>query len=304
MSKKGISLVVLAAGMGSRYGGLKQLDALGPSGETILDYSVYDAVEAGFSKVVFVIRDFFAEDFKTKVGNQFRDKIDVRYVFQPVNPSLDFAKDLPEREKPWGTNHAVLVCKDEIDEPFCVINADDYYGKSGFIKMAEFLRNEVSPELYSMIGYQLKNTLSESGYVNRGVCKLNGEYLVDVIETLKIKRDSDGMVYSHDSDGNRLNQIDEDSFVSMNFWGFDATYFDFLERGFERFVQENHDNPKAEYYIPNLVDEMIKSDTAKCLVISSEDNWYGVTYKEDAQEVKDNFAKLVEEGKYPSPLWI
>ncbi len=303
MSKRSISLVVLAAGMGSRYGGLKQLDSLGPNGETILDYSVYDAIEAGFNKVVFVIREFFAEDFKAKVASKFEDKIDVRYVFQPVNPSLDFAPDLPEREKPWGTNHAVFVCKDEVHEPFCVINADDYYGKDGFSKMASFLRNDVSDDLYSMIGYELKNTLSDSGYVNRGVCVLDGEYLSDVVETLKIKREDDGLVYSHDDHGNRVKEIDENSIVSMNFWGFPASYFDELETGFRNFVLANKENPKAEYYIPNLVDELIKADKIKCLVIPSADNWYGVTYKEDAEEVKKNFKRMDSEGVYPSPLW-
>lgn len=297
---KDISLLVLAAGMGSRYGGLKQLDALGPHGETILEYSIYDAVEAGFSKVVFVIRDHFERDFRDKIGDRFTDKIQVEYVHQHVNPVIEGMSDLPIREKPWGTSQAVLVAKDVINEPFAVINADDYYGQQCFHMLGDFLRNDVSPDTYAMVGYTLINTLSEKGHVNRGVCSTDKDgNLASVEEILKIHWQGDTIVYGSNAD----QSLASDAIVSMNFWGFHQTIFAELERGFRAFVEANLNNPKAEYYIPIIIDELIKSGKVKVKLLHSEDQWYGVTYKEDAEMVKKAFKEFADQGKYPSPLW-
>lgn len=299
MSDK-ITLIVLAAGMGSRFGGLKQMEPLGPNGETLLDYSVFDAYHAGFRKVVFVIRDFFADEFKEKIGSRVKTFMEVEYVYQDVNIEIE-GVDIGEREKPWGTNHAVLVCKDVVNEPFAVINSDDYYGKDGFTKVANFLKNEVSPERYALIGYILKNTLSDSGTVNRGVCKTDSnQNLVSVEEVLKIKRQEDGKVIRQD----KGTELHEDSIVSMNFWGFHPTYFRRLEQGFHDFVRNNKDNPTAEYYIPVLIDEMINNGEITLSVIPSHDNWYGVTYIEDAERVRRAFVSLHKAGVYPKTLEV
>ncbi len=296
-----ISLVVLAAGMGSRYGGLKQLDGLGPSGETILEYSIYDAIKAGFSKVVFVVRDFFRDEFAEQIGGKFQEHIDVDYVCQPVNPHLPHVTDLPERTKPWGTSHAVLVTKDAIAEPFAVINADDYYGQGCFQTMARFLREEVAPDHYSMVGYTLDNTLSDRGYVNRGVCTTDEQgHLSGIREVLKIKRDDGRVVADFDSDPTEL---DANAIVSMNFWGFHQDLFLHLEQGFLDFVRAHRDDPKAEYYIPNIVDDMIRDKRTRVSVLPTDDLWYGVTYQEDAEAVRKAFRDFADQGKYPSPLW-
>ncbi|MCB0665133.1 MAG: NTP transferase domain-containing protein [Saprospiraceae bacterium] len=298
--KKDISLLVLAAGMGSRYGGLKQLDALGPNGETILEYSIYDAVKAGFTKVVFVIRDHFEQDFRDKIGDRFAGDIEVVYVHQKVNPEIAGVPNPPVREKPWGTSQAVLVAKDVIDEPFAVINADDYYGQQCFQVMGNFLREEVTPETFSMVGYTLVNTLSEKGHVNRGVCSTDEEgNLAAIREILKIHFEGDKIVFGDGGD----QTLAKDAIVSMNFWGFHQSIFKELETGFKRFVEANLDNPKAEYYIPIIIDELIKSDKIKVKMLHSEDQWYGVTYKEDAVQVKQAFHRFAQEGRYPTPLW-
>ena len=297
---KEISLLVLAAGMGSRYGGLKQLDALGPHGETILEYSIYDAVKAGFTKVVFIIRDHFEQDFRDKIGDRFTDMIDVHYVHQHVNPTIKGISDLPVREKPWGTSQAVLVAKDVINEPFAVINADDYYGQQCFHMLGDFLRNDVNPQTYAMVGYTLVNTLSEKGHVNRGVCSVDEEgNLAAIEEILKIHYEGDQIVYGEKGE----QTLSANAMVSMNFWGFHDTIFAELEDGFRNFVLANRQNPKAEYYIPIIIDDLIKAGKIKVKLLHSEDQWYGVTYKEDAEQVKSAFAKFAKEGKYPSPLW-
>lgn len=297
--KKDISLLVLAAGMGSRYGGLKQLDALGPDGETILEYSIYDAVRSGFTKVVFVIRDHFEQDFRDKIGDRFARDIQIEYVHQDVNPKIDGMPDLPLREKPWGTSQAVLVAKDVIQEPFAVINADDYYGQQCFQIMGDFLRQEVRPDLFAMVGYTLLNTLSEKGHVNRGVCSMDAEgNLATISEILKIHFEGDKIVY-----GEGDQTLAKDAVVSMNFWGFHQDIFTELESGFRNFVEANRDNPKAEYYIPILIDDLIKSGKVKVRMLHSRDQWYGVTYKEDAEQVKQAFRQFALEGKYPTPLW-
>lgn len=293
-----ITLVVLAAGLGSRFGGLKQMEPLGPNGETLLDYSVYDAYKAGFRKVVFVIREFFADDFKEKVGQRVESFMEVEYVFQEVNIEIP-GIEIPEREKPWGTNHAVLVCKDVVNEPFAVINSDDYYGKDGFYKVAQFLKNDVAPDQFALIGYILKNTLSDSGTVNRGVCQTNDQgNLVSIEEVLKIQREEDGRVIRKD----KGSELSEDSIVSMNFWGFHPSYFARLESGFHDFVRKNKDNPTAEYYIPVLIDEMINNGEITLKVIPSHDHWYGVTYMQDADRVRVAFAKMHQSGAYPQTL--
>ncbi len=298
--QQNISLVVLAAGMGSRYGGLKQLDALGPSGETILEYSIYDAIRAGFNKVVFVIRDYFEDDFREKVAVKFAHLIEVIYVHQEINPAMPSIDDLPERKKPWGTSHAVLVCKDVINEPFAVINADDYYGQSCFQMLGDFLREDVSEQKYAMVGYILENTLSEQGHVNRGICQADDHgNLVAVEEILKIHRLNGDISYGENKDS----RLPSDAVVSMNFWGFHQSVFEHLTAGFEAFVRANKDDPKAEYFIPIIVDDLIKGGEVCVKVLTSLDRWYGVTYKEDADTVKKAFSSFADQGKYPRSLW-
>jgi dTDP-glucose pyrophosphorylase len=296
-----ISLVVLAAGMGSRYGGLKQLEGLGPNGETILEYSIYDAVQAGFNKVVFIVRDFFLEEFKKKVSYKYESAIEVEFVCQDVNPALP-GIDYPwERSKPWGTAQAVLTAQDLIHEPFAVINADDYYGQSSFQTMAAYLRSEVSEEEYSMVGYVLQNTLSDQGYVNRGVCQMDETgYLSDIVEILKIRL-VDSKIYF--GEGDHVQELDGNRVVSMNFWGFHPNLFKFLKDGFNQFVQKNLNNPKAEYYIPSIIDELIKQGKIRLKVLKSDDLWYGVTYKEDAEQVRKAFLDFALKNIYPRPLW-
>jgi choline kinase len=296
--KEELSLLILAAGMGSRYGGLKQLDGLGPHGETILEYSMYDAIEAGFDKAVFIVRDFFKDEFIQRMEEKFADRIDLRFVCQEVNPKIE-GLTLPKREKPWGTSHAVLVAKDEIEGPFAVINADDYYGKAAFQIIADFLRDGVSTEQYAMIGFILDKTLSERGHVNRGVCEMDeGGYLTGIEEVLKIRTEG-GKIISD----SRTEALRGDEVVSMNFWGFHPNLFNYLEESFPAFVKANLDNPKAEYFIPVIIDELIKSKLIRLKVFTSPHRWYGVTYKEDAMMVKKAFKSFQEEGVYPSPLF-
>ena len=294
------TLVILAAGMGSRYGGLKQLDSIGPSGEVILDYSIFDAIRAGFDKIVFVIRKEFEADFKEKITNKFGDKVNYVFVYQSVNTEIEGITDLPVREKPWGTTHAVLVADPVVHEPFAVINADDYYGADGFMQMAGFLTNEVSEDKYSMAGYILSNTLSDTGHVNRGVCQTENDKLVGVVERLKIKTESDKLFC--DGDEGRM-ELSPESIVSMNFWGFHPSVFKHMRDGFKTFVQENRDNPTAEYFIPLIVDDLIKSKEASVDVLISRDRWYGVTYMEDKPAVVEAMLNLTKKGVYPEKLW-
>ena len=297
--KKNITLVILAAGMGSRYGGLKQLDQIGPAGETIIEYSVFDAIAAGFSKVVFIVRDFFAESFQEKLGDKLSQFIKTEYVHQPITVELNEDNESVQRSKPWGTSHAVLVARDLVDEPFAVINADDYYGRSAFSNMAEFLQNDVATDHYGMVGYVLKNTLSEQGHVNRGICNTDRQgYLSSIEEVLKI-RYSNGKIIS-DKQGHELSP---NARVSMNFWGFHPSIFHYIEEGFKRFYMKNRNSPTAEYYIPLIIDELIQTRLIRLKVIPSEDKWYGITYKEDAMAVRKAFLDFRKEGLYPDPLW-
>lgn len=297
------TLFVLAAGMGSRYGGLKQLDGLGPNGETIMDYSIYDAIEAGFGKIVFVIRRIFEEDFRNKIVSKYESRIPVEIVFQDLD-NLPEGFTVPEgREKPWGTNHAVLMGKDVIKEPFAVINSDDYYGRESFKILADFLTSvEGKKNQYCMVGYRLCNTLSEGGSVARGVCETNEEgYLTKVTERTAIIRDSDGIVKF--IEGDTKTAIGETVPVSMNMWGLTPDYFTYSEEYFAEFLKENIGNLKSEFFIPLMVDRLINNGTATCRVLDTPSKWFGVTYASDRQSVVDKFKELADKGVYPSPLF-
>ncbi len=287
-----ITLVVMAAGMGSRFGGLKQIEPIGKNGEILLDYSVYDAVKAGFNKVVFVIKHAIEADFKAVVGKRIEKMVKTEYVFQETDALPDGFVCPQDRVKPWGTAHAVLCCKDVVKEPFAVINADDYYGKSAFIKTAEFLKNNDSD--YCMTGFRLVNTLTENGYVSRGVCDIENGKLKSVTERTKIM----DCKYTED-DGESWIALPPDTVVSMNLWGFMPDLFGFAENGFKEFLKKNIATPKSEYYLPSVVSELIDSGKKKVKVLIAEDKWYGVTYKEDKQSVCDAINKMAEDGLYP-----
>ena len=297
------TLFVLAAGMGSRYGGLKQLDGLGPNGETIMDYSVFDAKRAGFGKVVFVIRKSFEEDFRTIVLKKYEGVIDTEVVFQDITDVPEGFTYNPERTKPWGTNHAVLMGKGVILEPFAVINADDFYGKDAFEVMAEFLRGVVGKQNeYCMVGYRVGNTLSESGSVSRGVCVVDEKgNLTNVVERTSIERKGDDIIYI-DENGNEV-AISENTPVSMNMWGFTPDYFKYSEDYFAEFLTKNMSNLKSEYFIPLMVNELVNNGTATVKVLDTTSKWFGVTYAEDRQSVVDKIAALVEAGEYPAKLF-
>ena len=295
------TLLILAAGMGSRYGGLKQIDGIGPNNEPIIEYSIYDAIKAGFGKIVFVIREEFDSAFR-EIFDAFNDRIDIEYVYQPVNFKVD-GLSLVERTKPWGTSHAVLVAKDVIKEPFAVINADDYYGANSFKIMAEFLANECSPSNMSMLGYILENTLSENGTVNRGVCEVDSKNnLIVVNEREKLVKQGEKVEYNVGSES-PSGEVDPKSYVSMNYWGFHPSIFKDIEEGLHSFMKENSNSPTAEYYIPNIVSDKIKGGEIAIAVIPTNDNWFGVTYKEDKQMAIDTLNKHIENGVYPKNLW-
>ena len=296
------TLFVLAAGMGSRYGGLKQIDGLGPSGETIMDYSVYDALRAGFGKVVFVIRKDFEEAFRKAVISKYADKVPCEVCFQSVDSVPEGCTYNPERTKPWGTNHAVLMAKDLIKEPFAVINADDFYGRESFQVLADYLKSvEGTTGKYCMVGYRVANTLSENGSVSRGVCATdeNG-YLTDVVERTKIEKVGDKIIYTEDGVDT---EISPNSPVSMNMWGFTPEYFDYVEKAFVEFLQARGQELKSEFYIPTLVNDMIRSGEATCKVLDTTSKWFGVTYAEDRPQVVMKINNLVKEGVYPEKLF-
>ncbi|MBT5858415.1 MAG: nucleotidyltransferase [Flavobacteriales bacterium] len=295
------TLLILAAGMGSRYGGLKQIDGIGPNEEPIIEYSIYDAINSGFGKIVFVIRREFDEAFRNRF-DKFKNKIIIEYTYQEVNPKVEGIITV-ERTKPWGTSHAVLVAKDVINEPFAVINADDYYGSESYKLIADFLTKECSPSLMAMIGYTLHNTLSEHGTVNRGVCELDSDNnLVEVIERTKIA-EQNGVVNYNIGAEDPLGEVDRNSSVSMNYWGFHPSIFEEIEKGLHNFMRENPDNPTAEYYIPNIITDMIISGQMSVCVIPTNDNWFGVTYKEDKPMAIESINRYIEEGIYPKNLW-
>lgn len=295
------TLLVLAAGMASRYGSMKQIQSFGPDGETIMDYSIYDAIRAGFGKVVFVIRKDFEENFKSIFEPKLNGKIKTEYVDQDLTDFTNGFEIPKERTKPWGTAHAVLCAKDVINEPFAVINADDFYGRDAFEKAAKFLTTEVDPHKYCIIGYELAKTLSENGTVSRGVCDVNeqGE-LVNINERTKIYMENGKIVYE-ESDGKH--EVPESAKASMNFWGFDASVFSFIEKLFHIFLKEKGNDPKAEFFIPIVGDAFLKDGAGIIKVIPTSAQWFGVTYKEDAPTVKKDIQNLVTSGEYPSSLW-
>ena len=297
------TLFVLAAGMGSRYGGLKQLDGLGPNGETIMDYSIFDAIRGGFGKLVFVIRKSFEKDFREKIISKYENHIPVEVVFQDLN-------DLPEgftcpegRQKPWGTNHAVLMGRKVIKEPFAVINADDFYGRDSFAVIGKWLSElDGTRDEYCMVGYRVGNTLSESGSVARGVCTTNAEeYLTGVVERTAIER-IDGDIQFTDENGQKV-VLEENTPVSMNMWGFTPDYFDYSEAYFKEFLKANINNPKSEYFIPLMVNKLITEGTARVKVLDTTSRWFGVTYAADRQGVVDKIQALVDAGEYPAKLF-
>jgi len=306
------TLLVLAAGMGSRYGGLKQMDGLGPNNETIIDYSIYDAVKAGFGKVVYIVREYFLDQFKQTVAEKYSgvkcvDGTPLEFVF--VTQELDRIPSRftlnPDRQKPWGTAHAVLMAKDVIKEPFAVINGDDYYGKDSFRILGDWCRaHENTKGEYCIVGFELDNTLSESGGVSRGICHYDAEgKLTNIVEHLNIQTESDSVVRGDDSTNGNHVELDGKALCSMNMWGFTPDYFELSGKIFEDFLDVNINELKKEYYIPFAVDSMIKNNTAVCEVLSTPSHWFGVTYKEDRPAVVAKFASLVEEGVYPSPLY-
>ena len=304
---KNTTLVIMAAGIGSRFGGgIKQLEPMGPNGEIIMDYSIYDAKAAGFNKVVFILPTDIELDFREIFGQRLEKVIDVEYVFQ----SLD---DLPEgfsapadRKKPWGTGQAVLCCKGVVNEPFAVINADDYYGKEAFKKVHDYLVGEgTTDKIYDMCmaGFILKNTLSDHGAVTRGVCVVDAnDYLAQVVETSGICMTPEGTI-AHEDNGSDM-QITPDQHVSMNMWGFTPDFLNELEAGFKVFLEEIPDGEvKREYLLPTIVDQLIKADKASVKVLETRDKWFGVTYKEDKESVVSSFKKLIADGVYPENLW-
>ena len=297
------TLFVLAAGMGSRYGGLKQLDGLGPNGETIMDYSIFDAIRGGFGKLVFVIRKSFEKDFREKIISKYENHIPVEVVFQDIN-DLPAGFTCPEnREKPWGTNHAVLMGAKVIHEPFAVINADDFYGRDSFEVLGKAL-SEMTGKIndYCMIGYRVGNTLSESGSVARGVCETNAEgFLTGVVERTAIEK-IDGEIQFTDENGQKV-VLNENTPVSMNMWGFTPDYFKYSEEYFIDFLKENINNPKSEFFIPLVVNELITKKIATVKVLDTTSKWFGVTYAADRQSVVDKIQALVNAGEYPEKLF-
>ena len=299
------TLLVLAAGMGSRYGGLKQMDPMGPNGETVLDYSVYDAIRAGFGRVVFIIREDFAEAFRQGVGSRFADVIEVDYAFQKLD-DLPEGFTVPEgRTKPWGTAHAVRAARHLVHGSFAVINADDFYGSDAYVRAAEFLGTphaENDKAHYAMIGYPLVNTLSDHGDVNRGICTRNDDNLLTGVEEyVKIEREADGVVRGNALNGTRK-QVCEVSPVSMNFWAFSHCFIGHLEAEFTDFLKNFGHVEKSENYIPTVVDALIRSGKADCTVLDTTSHWFGVTYPEDKEHVVASIRRLIESGEYPADL--
>lgn len=292
----------MAAGMGSRYGGIKQIDPMGPNGEIILDYSVRDAVEAGFGKVVFIIRKSIEKAFRETVGTRFAGKIDVDYVFQELDDLPEGFKMPAGREKPWGTGQAILACRDTVKEPFVVINADDFYGAESFREGARGLAElkDKTDEGF-LVGYRLANTLSPHGYVTRGVCESGNGYLTGVTERFKIGKNDEGVVEYQEND--KSFPMTGEELASMNFWGFSPSLFPLLETRFIEFLKVSGDEMKSEFLIPSEIDTFISSGVIKIKVLKTDASWFGVTYPEDKPAVKASLASLVQQGTYPSPLW-
>ncbi len=298
------TLLILAAGIGSRFGGLKQAEGVGPSGEAILDYSIYDAIRAGFEKVVFVIRKDIYEDMNRIFFEKWSGKIEIDYVFQEVTDLPGGFTAPADRIKPWGTGHAIWVAREKIKEPFCMINADDFYGRKSYELAGEFLSDieNLLQGKYALIGYILKNTLSEHGFVSRAECSAseNGT-LKSIVERLKIKRDGNIVLYQDDEGKSR--EINENTVVSMNMWGFMPSLFNYLEEGMIDFLKDNANSIKAEFLLPNVIDKLIKSGEVTIPVLPSDAKWFGMTYQEDRPLVQGRIMELVKTGEYPSPVW-
>ena len=306
------TLLVLAAGMGSRYGGLKQLDTLGPSGETIIDYSIYDAVQAGFGKVVYIVRNHFKEDIMKLANEKYGNvkcldgtPLQLEFVTQELDKIPEGYFLNPERVKPWGTAHAVLMAKDVIKEPFAVINGDDYYGKESFKIIGEWLKNHAeSTGEYALVGFELDNTLSESGSVSRGIGAADESgYLTTVVEHHKIAKAEDGVIYGENSVTGETVTLADKALCSMNMWGFTPDYFEKSEKIFKAFLDKNINELKAEFYIPFAIDNLIQSGEGKCKLLQTPSRWFGVTFKEDRPGVVAKFQEFADQGVYPTPLY-
>jgi len=296
------TLLILAAGMASRYGSMKQVQSFGPSGETIMDYSIYDAIESGFGKVVFIIRKEFADNFKAIFEPKLKGKVETAYVYQDLDGFIGSYKVPAERTKPWGTAHAVLSAVEAVQEPFAVINADDFYGRDAFEKAYHFLTTDCNPNLYSIIGYELIKTLSDNGSVSRGVCEVDGNNnLVSIAERTKIYMNADKKITYEE--GDKKFEVPSTAKVSMNFWCFDPSVFAFIKDIFQDFLAENINNPKSEFFIPIIGDKFIHDGRGAIEVIPTDAKWFGVTYKEDAPEVQESLNKLIAAGVYPDNLW-
>lgn len=300
------TLVVLAAGIGSRYGGLKQLDPIGPNGEIILDYSIYDALNAGFGKVVFVIKQDIEEVLRERVGKTIEKRCETAYVFQRIGDVPEGFEAPPDRQKPWGTAHATLSCKNVVHSPFAVINADDFYGRSSYQTLCDYLKNAQDRDGvydYCMVGYVLENTLTEHGHVARGVCTVGQDgYLVEIHERTRIEKF--GEISKYTEDGEHWVEIPKGTIVSMNMWGFTPSLFSELEARFPQFLQKNSDNiQEAEYFLPDVVDDLLKETKATVKVLSANERWYGVTYQQDKPRVKQAIRDLIRRGVYPENLW-
>lgn len=296
------TLFILAAGMGSRYGGLKQIDGIGPNGETIMDYSVYDALRAGFGKIVFVIRKDFEDDFRRVVLSKYEGKVPCEICFQSVDKVPAGCTYNAERAKPWGTNHAVLMGKECIHEPFAVINADDFYGRESYQVLADYLKSAEGTEgQYCMVGYRVANTLSENGTVSRGVCTTDdNNYLTDVVERLKIEEKNGQIVFT---EGDQDTPLDPNTPVSMNMWGFTPEYFEYSEEAFRTFLAERGQDIKSEFYIPSVVNDLVRSGKVSCKVLDTPSKWFGITYGEDKPQVVIRINQLINAGEYPSKLF-
>lgn len=295
------TLLILAAGMASRYGSMKQIDGFGPNDETIIDYSIYDAIKAGFGKVVFIIKEEFEDNFKAIFEPKLKGKIATDYVFQNFDLK-QYGIDLEiERAKPWGTGHAILAARHAIKEPFCVINADDFYGLDAFEKMVEFLTEEVTGSNYSMIGYEIAKTLSDFGSVSRGVCKVSHDgYLEEIVERTKVFHGEETIIYEEDE---KQYPLALDTRVSMNFWGFTPEVFKISEELFREFAKTHTEDPKSEFFIPIIVETLLNSEKADFKVVPTSSKWFGVTYKEDKPVVQASIDQLIQDGVYPENLW-
>ncbi|MGN7202892.1 sugar phosphate nucleotidyltransferase [Pedobacter sp. SAFR-022] len=295
------TLLILAAGMASRYGSMKQIDGFGPNGETIIDYSIHDAIKAGFGKVVFIIKEEFVDNFKTIFEPKLNGKIETDYVFQNFDIKQYGVELEIERAKPWGTAHAVLAARHVVKEPFAVINADDFYGLDAFQKMNDFLTKEANGSTFSMIGYEIGKTLSEHGSVSRGVCKVDAAgNLEEIVERTNVYKEFDVIVYE---ENDHKHPLEFDTRVSMNFWGFTPEIFNISLELFKEFAHANKDNPKAEFFIPLVGDHLIRTNKAVVKVIPTSSQWFGVTYKEDKPIVQESIDQLVKDGTYPENLW-